>query len=221
MSVLIERYIDLSKVPLIADVGCGPGTNTGFFRQYGIVTAFDGDDYAMSFIKKQWNDQIPVKKWVYPEPLDKKYGLIIMNDVREHLRDDSGIIEWLKDNLAEGGYALITVPSNKWLWSEMDDVMGHYRRYNRKAVQKMVHGELEIIRLSYYNFLMFPAKIIFVLFSRLKQLVFPKNTKKTYNEVPSAPLSFMFKIITSIETALIEYTNLPFGAGLVGLFRKK
>lgn len=220
MRALIERNINLAARLDIADAGCGVGVNTGFLRQYGQVTAYDNDEYVLQFVKSQWGGALDTVKWTYPNPLPKKHDLIVMTDVLEHFEDDAGVARWLYDQLNDGGYVLLTVPANRLLWSEMDDLLGHFRRYDRQMLKKLFCPAFEAVQVSYYNCLLLPVKLLFAGFSRIKTRLLPSRPKRSYNETPSGPVNMFFRMCISSEAAMLRSFSLPWGVALVALFRK-
>jgi hypothetical protein len=73
-------------------------------------------------------------------------ALILLMDVVEHIRDDRGFLYDLRDRVFvshDTGW-LITAPSYRWLFSEHDRLLGHYRRYSIRDL----HGLLSSARLA-------------------------------------------------------------------------
>lgn len=62
----------------------------------------------------------------------KKYDLIYTSNVLEHIEDDQQALEQLNSKLKDGGSLIIYVPAFQLLYSELDDKVGHYRRYQKK-----------------------------------------------------------------------------------------
>ena len=66
--------------------------------------------------------------------IERKYDLILLADVLEHIKDDKRIVKKLNKNLKKNGFILITVPSYKILFSKKDLILGHYRRYSKTEI---------------------------------------------------------------------------------------
>ena len=64
-------------------------------------------------------------------PFARRFDLIGLFDVLEHLPDDAGILAGIHAMLEPGGALLLTVPAGRSLWSHVDEAAGHYRRYER------------------------------------------------------------------------------------------
>ncbi|MEI6534071.1 MAG: class I SAM-dependent methyltransferase [Verrucomicrobiaceae bacterium] len=57
-------------------------------------------------------------------------------DVVEHIEDDVGFLNVIKDGLEPGGRFYCTVPASSLLWSDEDVHAGHYRRYTRSSLAR-------------------------------------------------------------------------------------
>lgn len=60
---------------------------------------------------------------------DRALTAVGMFDVIEHLADDVGTLHELHRLMPPAARLYITVPAFSWLWSRVDEVSGHHRRY--------------------------------------------------------------------------------------------
>jgi SAM-dependent methyltransferase len=66
-------------------------------------------------------------------------------DVLEHIEDDAGFIGLVRRQLVPGGMLYGTVPAGRWLWSASDRSAGHFRRYSRRDLARLLSGGFEIM----------------------------------------------------------------------------
>jgi SAM-dependent methyltransferase len=59
-------------------------------------------------------------------------------DVLEHLENPACLLAEIRRVLIPGGILAITVPAMSWLWSQTDEVSGHFRRYNRDELNSLL-----------------------------------------------------------------------------------
>jgi len=62
---------------------------------------------------------------------------VILSDVIEHIGDWKKAVE--EAVRVSKCNVIISVPAYKWLWSNYDISLGHYRRYNRKDIDKFLN----------------------------------------------------------------------------------
>jgi SAM-dependent methyltransferase len=68
------------------------------------------------------------------------FGYVFAFEVLEHIRDDAAaLVNWRKW-LAPEGRLVITVPAHMKSWTASDDVVGHYRRYERDGLCRLLEG---------------------------------------------------------------------------------
>lgn len=77
---------------------------------------------------------------------------IVMVNVLEHIGDDRAAVHGLFKALKPGGRILIFVPALPFLYSKIDHVFGHFRRYRRNTLRQCVDGAgFRIEKLRYFD----------------------------------------------------------------------
>lgn len=77
---------------------------------------------------------------------------VVALDVLEHFEDDRDFMRKLHGVLRPGGVALIKVPAQPQLFSEMDKASGHFRRYAPDTLRKLMEESgFRTERLKYMN----------------------------------------------------------------------
>ncbi len=86
-------------------------------------------------------------------------------DVLEHIEDDLSFLKSLRGLIKEKGTLYITVPAYSFLWSGEDVAAGHYRRYTRNNLCKLIeHAGFEVKYFSYiFRLLPIPVTLFRVL----------------------------------------------------------
>jgi len=79
-------------------------------------------------------------------------------DVLEHVENQHQFLETLHANMIPEGRLFITVPAFNTLWSEEDNQAGHYRRYRKKELHKLIDSYgFDVLYASYFfSFLVIP-----------------------------------------------------------------
>ena len=81
-----------------------------------------------------------------------------MFDVVEHIEDDYAFMKSIHSYLVPNGKVYITVPAIPFLWSDEDVDAGHYRRYTKETLRKLLQETgFEVAYISYFfSFLYWP-----------------------------------------------------------------
>lgn len=155
---IIEQFAPLLR-GRAAEIGAGLGTISERLRP--CVDSLDlvepSPDLARRLTQKFKDDtdcrvmEQSIEAWLKtmgPGALD----CIVMVNVLEHIEDDYAAAQGLFDALKPGGHLLIFVPALPFLYSKLDKVFGHFRRYTRKSLRTCV-GEagFKIEKLRYFD----------------------------------------------------------------------
>jgi SAM-dependent methyltransferase len=72
-------------------------------------------------------------------------------DVLEHIDDDRGFVERLRELMAPGGVVYVTVPAHQWLWSVTDVDAGHFRRYSTAQLrERFTRAGFDVLYATYF-----------------------------------------------------------------------
>ncbi len=71
----------------------------------------------------------------YPQ-LAGGFDSVVCLNVIEHIDDDVGALRNIRTVLADGGKAIILVPSGPWNFGSLDEVLGHRRRYTEETLRR-------------------------------------------------------------------------------------
>jgi hypothetical protein len=83
-------------------------------------------------------------------------------DVIEHIADDTQFLKNCWATLAPGGYLYTTVPALQVLWSSDDKFAGHFRRYNRRTLARVLtDAGFDVLALSAFFSVLVPPFFFF------------------------------------------------------------
>jgi SAM-dependent methyltransferase len=138
----------------LAEIGCGHGL---FQRQveesYGReVTGFDLNEIAL---KKNLSCRSAVFCYDICQEnseFKKRFDVIFLFDVLEHIDDEDQFLAALDFHLAPGGKLVVNVPAGQWAYSAYDRAVGHKRRYSIRSLRNSAErNSLEINEWSYWG----------------------------------------------------------------------
>ncbi|TAK61352.1 class I SAM-dependent methyltransferase [Methylobacter sp.] len=213
---LLSRLFPSGKIDIL-EVGCGTGGNLAMLSDFGRVTAVEKNSWAAEYAQNKFGGYANVLFADFLE-LDcsgRQFDLICAFDVLEHLQDDVCALQHMTDMLADNGRIIVTVPAYKWLWSNHDRKLHHYRRYNRDELIENIHQlPLNIEFISYFNCLLFPLALCL----RCLDILLFKDWSSQTNHVNGLSNRILLKIFSS-EQYLLRHARPPFGLSLLVVLR--
>lgn len=216
IAALIDRMPQAWPDFAILEAGCGTGGNLLTLAHYGKVDAFEYDATARQQAIEKTKMDVCFGALPDEVPFDgRRYDLIGLFDVLEHVEADVASLAALRELLSDRGVILVTVPAFQWLWSQHDERHHHMRRYTRASLAEAARkAGLKVRYSSYFNFFLFPAAIAMRTFKRLSGSSTPDDTM---------PRPFVNRILTAVfssERHLIGRIRLPVGLSLAAVLEK-
>lgn len=140
--------------------------------------------------------------------VDKRPDTIIYINVLEHIREDGEELHRAFQVLLPGGYMCVFVPALNWLYGTNDMAVGHYRRYEKAQLTKLVENVgFDIVKIRYLDF--FGVAPWFLLFRVLKQPTVRGNQVAFYDR-------FCVPILRRLENSI----HFPIGKNLLIVGRR-
>ena len=219
IQTLIERLCvnEIEKLQIL-EIGCGTGANLEMLSHYGKVTALEVDDYARRHIRPfEGVEALP--GWL-PDGLNtiqgKSFDLVCLFDVLEHIADDKEALVVLKQFLKPTARLLVTVPAYQWLFSVHDKKLGHYRRYDKRQLSRILDSAgYKLLFLGYMNMCLLPVMAISRLLDKLRDASDSSGTK-----TPAQPINTILYSLFALETLWLPYFSTPFGGSVIALAGK-
>lgn len=218
---IISKVLSTLNLPSnaeILEIGSGMGGNLSMLEKFGNVTAIEMDADAVKYTQEAYKASI--LQGSLPDNIpnaDRKYDVVCLFDVLEHIDNDVEALESIKKLMKPGGLLILTVPAYQWLFGTHDKFLHHYRRYSRKRLLTQLNSSgLDVIKSGYFNFILFPLVVLVRLFDVLKRSQSPSG----YG-VPSSFVNFMFFNIFRIERFLIPTIFFPMGSSIMAIAKNK
>ncbi len=197
----IETYIGTN----VLEIGSGIGNLTANIKAQKIYATDYSEEYV-AILKDKFRDN----KRIIPSHLDisqskanivDNIDTIVCLNVLEHIEDHYSAVRNMNKSLIPGGTLILLVPYSNILYSKLDELLGHFRRYTKKKLAGVVEsGGFTVKKMFYFNL---PGGIgWFVRGKILKEKTLSKTSIQAFEKL--IPL---FKII--------EWFGVPFGASLI------
>ncbi|MCX5830459.1 MAG: class I SAM-dependent methyltransferase [Deltaproteobacteria bacterium] len=222
-NIVQDNLVATGKTKLL-EIGCATG---GFIQQIVEnekleITGSEIYLKGLLYAKKNLPHVAFIQFDVTQGLIGEEFDLIVAFDVLEHIENDVGAIRNINKMLHKGGGLIITVPQHKFLWSKLDEILKHKRRYSRRElVTKLQENGFDISYSTSFLFVLFPLMLISRMFDRGRnqsqsdEVALEKRVK-----FPNT-LNWIFDLIMRIDEVLIRLgISLPFGGTLVIVARK-
>lgn len=215
---IVDALLRRSAVPdgaRVLEVGCGSGGNLELLSRHGEVWALEMDETARhraaarGIAREVDHARLPE---VEPFP-GRRFDLIVMLDVLEHIQQDREVLARLRESLAPGGRIMVTVPAFPSLWSAHDEALHHCRRYTRRGLRDVfLAAGLQISYLSYFNVALFlPVAAV-----RFAGRMLGRRGASDLS-LPARPVNALLRGVFASERAWIGRVRAPFGVSLVAV----
>ena len=206
----------------ILDIGCSTGELIKDLKKLNNVKTY-GIDKSTDAIKACKDEGITCVTLMDGCDLnfdDNYFDVIIASDCLEHIENDrKALKEWYRV-MKKNGTIIIFVPAHMFLWSTIDYLSSHKRRYTRKELKiKIEDSGFRINRLSFWNILMFFPISIY----RLTESLFSNKDKNKSNQlkIPNEFLNKSLKSLLKLENYLLLNYNSPIGVSIFSICQKK
>lgn len=89
----------------------------------------------------------------------ERFDAVLYVDVLEHIADDAGEVQRAAALLAPGGALVVLAPAHAFLFSAMDEAVGHCRRYSRASLEALRPAGLRSVAGEYLDSVGFLASL--------------------------------------------------------------
>jgi SAM-dependent methyltransferase len=191
----------------LLNVGCGGGEFNSIAVEMGFkVTGFEPEPEAYKLaLRKLPRINCEVRQLDLNSIDSKRYraNVVVMHDVLEHIQDQRSALHKIASLIEPRGRAYITVPALQWLFGYHDLKLGHFRRYSKSGLTKLLSRNFRIRRMRYFGMSFIPATMWY---SRIRREEYPIGTRAN-----NSPIANVWRLLCCIET----HINVPIGTSVL------
>lgn len=153
---LVSKYI----VGDVVEIGAGMGSTTKYLYErhnpHATWVCIEPDPILVEKLngvvaEEQWPNCQVIEGTLSSVTLPQQFDTALYIDVLEHIEDDAAEVKRALSVLKPGGYLIALSPAHQWLFSPFDSRIGHFRRYSKESLNRVVPEHLERIALQYVD----------------------------------------------------------------------
>jgi SAM-dependent methyltransferase len=217
IGTLISKYFPNTHKKSFLEIGFGTGVVIRMLEKKGFeVTGIDIKKKALEYAGIHTKAEL-IQQSIYSYKTKKRYDAVGTFDVVEHQKKDTEVFKIAYSLLKSGGYVFVTVPAQKWLWSEIDVLSKHERRYSISEIrEKLEKAGFRIEFINYWQMILLPIFFLRRLF------LMRKNTGmlEEYLESPGYLINKLLYYLLLIEQFIVLKVRLPIGTSLIVCAKK-
>jgi hypothetical protein len=221
----IEQILTRFKKDSILEIGSGHGAVAKYLARAG----FDVFCVEPQIEGASQTAEAGIVTLVSTNPtdhiLEQSQAAIGIFDVLEHIESESKFLTMIASLLSRDGILILTVPAGNWLYSQTDIALGHYRRYSRRHLRKLLDSAgFEEVHSRYLFLFLVPLAFLF------RTLPFRLNIQRSNNEQlkrvgdalsSESHASRLLGVISRLEGRLDRSGLLPYGLTQLAVYRLK
>lgn len=134
----------------VLDVGCGSGIVVEALRRAGLDA--EGAEIGTPPVKPVLAACVHIGQDAFAWRLGRRAGFdfVMACDVIEHVPEPTGFLASMREKFPAARHCLVTVPARRELWSNYDEVYGHFLRYDFDTLRRqLTEAGMEVVTMRY------------------------------------------------------------------------
>jgi SAM-dependent methyltransferase len=224
IGTLVRRFVGRRQARLL-ELGCGIGGVMAELINHPNLSLTGSEIYlhGLRYARARFPQIDFIQVDATLMPFRSEFDVVGAFDVLEHIEADVAVIERVHAALVPGGLFLVTVPQYPSMWSRLDELVHHKRRYRRADLRdKLTRAGFQIEYMTSFVCALFPLMAASRLRSRRQEHSGGEAAQfQAEVELPSALNAVFDRVMRLDEIAVRAHLSLPFGGTLVAVARKR
>lgn len=222
VSPLIDRALVGVPSPRVLDCGCGTGMNMALMAPRAEVFGFDITRLGLDYARAHGAQRVAHASITHIPFRSVAFDLATSFDVLVCLDDEQetkAMIE-LARIVKPGGCLILNVAALELLRASHSALAREVRRYTRTRLRRALDGAgLQVERLTYTNFSIFPLMVASRTWQKLRGVTHPEELLREIS-VPAKPVNTALTGLLAVEARALRSVDMPIGSSILCLARK-
>jgi SAM-dependent methyltransferase len=224
LTQVFERFTDRSRPLDVLEIGCGIGGVIGALRRIPNLRLTGSEIYipGLRYARARMPDVSFIQLDATDIPFREEFDAIGAFDVLEHIDDDERVMREAHDALRANGLLIVTVPQYQWMWSNLDEIVHHKRRYSRRELsEKLRRSGFDVIYTTSFVTTLFPFMVLSRIFDRPSRRSADTKAEFANRVTLSDTINGLFDRVMRVDEAALKIgATLPFGGSLLAVARR-
>jgi len=221
---VLDRFAPRGRRLQLLEVGCGTGNVLSSLRHRSELSLTGSEIYlsGLRHARRRHQGIDFIQLDATDIPFREDYDIVGAFDVIEHIEADDVVLAQVRSALRPGGLLLVTVPQYQWMWSSLDELVHHKRRYSRTELRsKLVAAGFDVLYTTSFVTALFPVMAIQRGLNRFRTSANDTTQDFAAQVVLPGPVNTVFDWIMRVDEAAIRLgLSLPFGGSLLAVARR-
>ena len=225
LTQVFRQFTDRTATLDVLEVGCGIGGVIAALRQFSNLRLTGSEIYiqGLRYARARMPDVEFIQLDATDIPFRSAFDVIGAFDVLEHIPDDERAMSEVAHALRPEGLFIVTVPQYPWLWSTLDELVHHKRRYRKtELLEKLDRAGFEVIYLTSFIALLLPALVASRIFDRFRPRSADAASDFASRVAPPFLINTACDWVMRIEEMVLKWgVTLPVGGSLLAVARPR
>lgn len=225
LTQVFRRFTDRTATLDVLEVGCGIGGVIAALRQFPNLRLTGSEIYlqGLRYARAKMPDIEFIQLDATDIPFQCAFDVVGAFDVLEHIQDDEKAMSEVAHALRPDGLFIVTVPQYPWLWSTLDELVHHKRRYRKmELLAKLDRAGFEVIYLTSFIALLLPAMVASRIFARFQPRSADAAADLASRVAPPVLINTVCDWVMRMEETVLQWgVTLPVGGSLLVVARPR
>ncbi len=225
LTQVFRRFTDRTATLDVLEVGCGIGGVVAALRQFPNLRLTGSEIYlqGLRYARAKMPDVDFIQLDATDIPFQSAFDVVGAFDVLEHIPDDGKAMSEIARALRPSGLFIVTVPQYPWLWSRLDELVNHKRRYRKvELLDKLDRAGFEVIYLTSFIALLLPVMVASRILDRFQPQSADAASDFASRVAPPDLVNAACDWVMRLEEHLLKWgVTLPVGGSLLAVARPR
>lgn len=139
---VVSQLVDALRPRSVLEIGCGQGAVGARLAERSAYVGVEPDPQSCAVARRGIEPRggVVVQGTTGDVEAGRTFDLVCAFEVLEHIEDDEEALRAWAKRMAPGGRLALSVPADQHRFGPMDELVGHYRRYDEASLDACVTG---------------------------------------------------------------------------------